>query len=69
MGVVDGRMVGHVTPHCAAAAAPGSEQAMRRNGSWPPCWILAKFQITSVFRMIVGWLIGRKGGEDELPRH
>ena len=50
MGVVDGRMVGHVTPHCAAAAAPGSEQAMRRNGSWPPCWILAKFQITSVLQ-------------------
>ena len=49
------------------AAAVGSKQAMRRNGSCSPSWILAvKFQLISVlqddFRMV-----GRKGGEDELP--
>ena len=63
MGLVDGRMVGHVTPHCAAVAL-GSKQAMRRNGSWSPYWILAKFQITSVLQDDCR-MVGRKGGEDE----
>ena len=60
-------MVGHAPTHCAPAA-PGSKQAMRRNGSWSPSWILAKFQITSVLQDDCR-IVGRKGGEDELPRH
>ena len=58
-------MVGHA-PHCTAAAV-GSKQAMRRNGSCSPSWILAvKFQLISVLQDDCK-MVGRKGGEDELP--
>jgi len=45
-------------------SCPGFQQALRRNGSWSPYWILAKFQITSVLQDVWG-KVGRKEGEDE----
>ena len=50
-------------PHCAAAG--GSTQTMRHNGSCSPSWILAvsdKFSFVGCCRMV-----SRKEGEDELP--
>ena len=50
-------------PHCAAAG--GSTQTMRHNGSSSPSWILAvsdKFSFVGCCRMV-----SRKEGEDELP--
>ena len=31
---------GHALPNCAAAAVGSKQTSMRRNGSWPPSWIL-----------------------------